>query len=142
MRNGERSENAGSELPLRRKFFSLPLCVDANGHKCSPAVVDAVETSKAEVDEKPVAPPKAPIVTQIVSNAHGPYPQVEMVSVPRRHNTHPGHGTSSRRPVQEGVADTLASRALNRISRRLGDVRMMLLLFELSFTDDLVDGFH
>ncbi|PPQ82649.1 hypothetical protein CVT25_007578, partial [Psilocybe cyanescens] len=52
--------------------------------------------------------------SHIVSKAWGSYPQLEMYSSgPRRHNTHPGHGTTSR--------DDLTARAQSRIARRLSD---------------------
>lgn len=53
--------------------------------------------------------------SHVVSKAWGSYPQLEMYSSgPRRHNTHLGHGSTSR--------DDLTSRALSRITRRLSDV--------------------
>lgn len=53
----------------------------------------------------------------IVSNARGPYPQLEMFSVPRRSHTvghmHRGHAHESRE-----------NRPFNRIMRKLSDVRV------------------
>jgi Wiskott-Aldrich syndrome protein len=54
----------------------------------------------------------------IVSNARGPYPQLEMFSVPRRNHTtghiHRGHG--------HGIHENKENRALNRIMRKLSDM--------------------
>jgi len=54
--------------------------------------------------------------TQIISNARGPYPQLEMVSVPRRHHTYSG---PSRRNASTDGAE---GRAMQRISRRLAEM--------------------
>jgi hypothetical protein len=56
---------------------------------------------------------------QIVSHAWGSYPQLEMYSAPRRHNTHPGHAY---RRGGERKPEDLNSRAQARIARRLSDV--------------------
>ncbi|KIM47732.1 hypothetical protein M413DRAFT_439408 [Hebeloma cylindrosporum] len=55
---------------------------------------------------------------QIVSHAWGSYPQLEMYSAPRRHNTHPGHAyrRGERKP------EDFNSRAQARIARRLSDM--------------------
>lgn len=71
---------------------------------------NVAEGLKKFEDEAP--PPTA----QIVSNARGPYPQLEMVSVPHRHNTYSGPPT--RRNAVEGTE----GRAVQRISRRLADM--------------------
>lgn len=62
--------------------------------------------------------PEVPV--QIISNARGPYPQLEMFSVPRRHNTHLGHGSSHKRG--EKTSEDLTARALSRITKRLADM--------------------
>lgn len=68
-----------------------------------------------------------PIQTQIISNAWGKYPQLEMFSVPRRSNTHPGHGL--RRP--ERKSEDLNARAQARIAKRLADVSLSFFPFNL-----------
>ena len=70
-------------------------------------------------------PTEVPEITQIVSHARGPYPQVEMYSVPKRANTLPAHGFRRNR------VDDLLSRAQNRITKKLADVRRP---FSVSFT--------
>lgn len=70
----------------------------------------------------PVVPPKVKPVA-IASHGRGGNPTLEVVSV-HRHNTHPGHGSSSRRHGHEHGGD-LTSRGLNRISKRLADVRII-----------------
>lgn len=47
-----------------------------------------------------------------------------MVSVPQRHNTHPGHGPLGRRLGSEQAPDSLTTRTVHRISKRLADVRV------------------
>ncbi|KAF8973502.1 hypothetical protein BDZ97DRAFT_1775486 [Flammula alnicola] len=64
-------------------------------------------------------------LSQIISNARDGYPQLEMYSVPvqagpRRHNTHPGYGSSSRR--FERKPEDLNTRAQSRIAKRLADM--------------------
>ncbi|KAJ3503253.1 hypothetical protein NLJ89_g8513 [Agrocybe chaxingu] len=56
--------------------------------------------------------------TNIVSNAWGPYPQYEIQSIPRRSNTHPGHGLRR----TERKSEDLYSRSLSRITKRLADM--------------------
>ncbi|CAL1695155.1 unnamed protein product [Somion occarium] len=79
----------------------------------------------------PKAPPPPP-VTQLVSNARGPYPQLEMFSVPRRHNTI--QGVARERPIprqdpQIGPSHiyspftpTPAARTSENVKRRLADM--------------------
>lgn len=66
---------------------------------------------------------------QIVSNARGPFPQLELYSVPRR--SHTMHGVGHRRDASWGTfggsgTSTQAGRAAaaDSIIRRLGDVRV------------------
>lgn len=69
----------------------------------------------------PAAAPPHPLPepqVQIVSNARGPYPQLEMFSVPRRSNT-VGH-TQRRGGV--GLHDERETRSMQRIMRKLSEV--------------------
>ncbi|KIJ66272.1 hypothetical protein HYDPIDRAFT_109265 [Hydnomerulius pinastri MD-312] len=77
-----------------------------------PIPAQAMETAPAPVIPDPVAAPEV----HIVSNARGPYPQLEMFSVPRRSHTtghmHRGHGHHESRD----------NRPLYRIMRKLSDM--------------------
>lgn len=66
-----------------------------------------------------VSPPAAPTAPQvhIVSNARGPYPQLEMFSVPRRSNT---IGHNQRRGF--GFHEERETRSMQRIMRKLSEV--------------------
>ena len=81
-------------------------------------------------DSTPAGPSSNQPAT-IVSNGRGDYPTIELVSV-HRHHTHPGHGSSTRRNMFEH--SDVKSRTLNRISRRLGDVRWHF-IYQGSVTD-------
>lgn len=63
---------------------------------------------------------------QIVSNAHGPYPQLEMfnVRVPRRHSTLPSNFERAPRAdvSTSTVNESASARSLARIHRKLADV--------------------
>ena len=56
--------------------------------------------------------------SHLVSNARGPFPRLEMVSVPRRSATLPGGKRGS---------EDFVGRAVLRVSRRLADVRLISL---------------
>ena len=74
---------------------------------------NAGEEPKTTDDEDAPSTPVPPPISHIVSNARGPYPKLEMVSVPRSHF----------RSMSTNVdADTAAAR---RITRRLADVRRL-----------------
>jgi len=74
--------------------------------------------------------------SQIVSHAWGSYPQMEMYSAPKRHNTHPGHGY---RRAERNHED-FNTRAQGRIARRLSDVSLLNVSFGSSL--NFVDGVH
>ncbi|KAF8167606.1 hypothetical protein B0H34DRAFT_670012 [Crassisporium funariophilum] len=67
--------------------------------------------------EDPTGPP--PVTPLLVSNAWGSYPELEMISVPKRSNTHIGHGSLRR---VERKPEDLTVRALSRIARKLSDM--------------------
>jgi hypothetical protein len=67
--------------------------------------------------ERPATPePVEESTVHLVSNARGSFPQVEMFSVPRRHNTISGY------PYRARTLDP-HSRAVQNISKKLSDVR-------------------
>ncbi|KAK7465412.1 hypothetical protein VKT23_005390 [Stygiomarasmius scandens] len=84
-----------------------------------------VEPTPPVAAPPPAAPPShssrsGPGMTQIVSNARGGFPTMEMFNVPRRSNTLPGHmhfGTSRR-----VVSDDPAARTIGRITKKLADM--------------------
>ncbi|KAH9937274.1 uncharacterized protein B0H18DRAFT_969870 [Fomitopsis serialis] len=94
------------------------------------------ETTSSRVPETPTKPrenPERPAsAVQIISNARGPFPQLEMFSVPnRRHTTH--NSTSRARRVSNGPPSPLVPPppappapppppAVQAITRRLGDM--------------------
>lgn len=92
-----------------------------------------------ETPTKPKTPPRPESAVQIISNARGPYPQLEMFTVPptRRHTTHnPTTSTPRARRVSNGPpASTVISvppppavpPAVQAITRRLGEVSCCLL---------------
>jgi hypothetical protein len=61
--------------------------------------------------------PAEPSPVQVVSNARGTFPQLEMYSVPRRHHTYSGPHT------QRDPGDARAA-AARRIAKRISDVRI------------------
>lgn len=101
------------------------------------------DTKKIE-DASPGGPSDAiPPITQIVSNARGPYPQLEMFSVPHKQYTYPG--PSNRRNVgasNQTVADGVEARAVQRITKRLADVRIPEISYTSLLTCYATDGFH
>lgn len=85
----------------------------------------------------PVISVPAPAPHIIASNLQDLDPRLQMIEVPRRHNTHPGHGPTRR--TERGV-DDVSSRAIARITKKLADVSDSLVLFQY----DLIrraDGF-
>lgn len=102
------------------------------------------EASTSKLPETPTKPKETPhrpgSAVQIISNARGPFPQLEMFTVPptRRHTTHnPTTSTPRARRVSNGPASTSLSvppppppavpPAVQAITRRLGDVSCRLL---------------
>ena len=100
------------------------------------------DTSTSKLPETPTKPKETPQMpgsaVQIISNARGPFPQLEMFTVPptRRHTTHnPTTSTPRTRRVSNGPASTALSvppppavpPAVQAITRRLGDVSCRLL---------------
>lgn len=84
---------------------------------------------------------------QVVSNARGPYPQLEIVPVlnhgVRRHNTMPAQRTVRRDTAEHPPADSPAARSQARINRKLADVCPWLFLScEYVFNEALLDGVH
>ncbi|KAF9225471.1 hypothetical protein BS17DRAFT_600601 [Gyrodon lividus] len=84
-----------------------------NNHSPTPVAEPQVTEPTAPVIPEPAAPE-----FHIVSNARGPYPQLEMFSVPRRSHTtghmHRGHA--------HGTHESRDNRALNRIMRKLSEM--------------------
>ncbi|OJA19578.1 putative protein 10 [Rhizopogon vesiculosus] len=78
-----------------------------------------VPPSPAPAGGPPVSRPATPIEPQvhIVSNARGPYPQLEMFSVPRRSHT---IGHSQRRGL--GLHEERETRSMQRIMRKLSEM--------------------
>jgi hypothetical protein len=67
--------------------------------------------------ERPPTPePVEEPTVHLVSNARGSFPEVEMFSVPRRHNTYHGHTHRTRMMDPH-------SRAVHNIIKKLSDVR-------------------
>lgn len=64
----------------------------------------------------------APPPTQLVSNARGPYPQLEMFNVPRRHSTLPSSFGRSYGHRAEAVNESPSARAQARINKKLADM--------------------
>jgi hypothetical protein len=60
-------------------------------------------------------------ITQIVSNARGPYPQLEMVSVPHTRN----RSTIGRHSSVRTTGPEAEGAAIQKITRRLADVRIV-----------------
>ncbi|KAF8634913.1 hypothetical protein AX15_000656 [Amanita polypyramis BW_CC] len=56
-------------------------------------------------------------VSQIISNARGPYPQLEMISIPGSFTPVQRHGS-----LREGSVEDFHSRAVKRICKQLGDM--------------------
>jgi hypothetical protein len=100
-------------FPNHSPVLTPPRFLSATQHTTEPQPVPSASTPLGDNSA-----PEVPV--QIVSNARGPYPQLEMFSVPRRHNTHPGHGSSHKRG--EKTPEDLTARALSRITKRLADV--------------------
>ncbi|KAH9942967.1 hypothetical protein B0H21DRAFT_695675 [Amylocystis lapponica] len=75
----------------------------------------AKEGPAGEANSSPIDLTGSP--TQIISNARGPYPQLELVNIPHRHHTM--HGTGHRHIPPPASPP---SRARQAISRRLGDM--------------------
>ncbi|KAH7927282.1 hypothetical protein BV22DRAFT_1111210 [Leucogyrophana mollusca] len=84
----------------------------------SPAPVPApvVEPTSATREAEPTPAPDPPVM-HIVSNARGPYPQLEMFSVPR----HQRSNTTGHAP-RRGLHESRENRSLSRITRKLSDM--------------------
>ncbi|KAF5368562.1 hypothetical protein D9758_002242 [Tetrapyrgos nigripes] len=91
-----------------------------------PAQAEAAPPPPAGVPTPAAVPePSAPSrrasnMTQIVSNARGSFPAMEMFNVPRRSNTLPTHTHIGGRRVVSN--DDPGSRAINRITKKLADM--------------------
>lgn len=124
-----RKRNFPTHSPVLTFLFFL----SAIQHTTEPQPVPSTSTPLGDnsVPEVPV---------QIVSNARGPYPQLEMFSVPRRHNTHLGHGSSHKRG--EKTSEDLTARALSRITKRLADVSLLFIEDSSSLKSLSADGLY
>ncbi|KAJ7631061.1 hypothetical protein FB45DRAFT_1058943 [Roridomyces roridus] len=80
----------------------------------------AADVAVEEKPEEPPAPPAPKPVAHLVSagNRKVGYPQLEMYSVPHRHNTYHGH-PSRRHYSQDMAPESSTDRAVHRITRRL-----------------------
>lgn len=76
-------------------------------------IMESVDQGPKKPEDEGPAP-----AAQVISNARGPYPQIEMVSVPRRHNTYSGPSTRRNFSGPEGVE----VRSMQRVTRRLADM--------------------
>lgn len=101
---------------------------------------DMMRTSSGETENQPhhksgltrgttvSATPGHP-VSQLVSAARGPFPQLEMFSVPRRHNTMHGTGHNRSRETQQssgnaGPSLNNTARTASAVQKRLADVSL------------------
>jgi hypothetical protein len=74
-------------------------------------------------DNRPAKPSQAVApFTQIVSNARGPYPQLEMVSVPTKRNRELGEPSGRRNRPGQADDNRAEAGAIHRITKRLADV--------------------
>ena len=90
----------------------------------------AVRSAEAAASVAPQAPQAEP-TAQIISNARGPFPQLELYSIPRR--SHTIHGTGHRRDASWGTFGSVAgmgstqpgrAAAIESITHRLREVRI------------------
>lgn len=119
----ERKNGTIKHEPLVEKCKSnLPFSSDYHLSICSRRQNVQIPTSIERPDNTPAGSSNTRPAA-IVSNGRGDYPTIELVSV-QRHHTHPGHGPPARRNMYEHT--DVKARTLNRISRRLADVRQHL----------------
>ncbi|KAJ8516125.1 hypothetical protein ONZ45_g6542 [Pleurotus djamor] len=111
----ERRKEKERIAALRHKVTASPEH-QSEAKASTPTVVQ--ETPAPAPPPPPEPRPKTPVITLPVSQAHGRYPEFEMYSVPKRHNTHLGHAHPTRRPSN---GETHA-RSLSRITKRLADM--------------------
>ncbi|EMD41922.1 hypothetical protein CERSUDRAFT_90510 [Gelatoporia subvermispora B] len=116
-------EDRKKERERRRNFSGDSMQISretsgtSTGVEISPRRADA-SGAEAQVSSPAVdATPRAP--TQIISNARGPYPQLEMYSIPRR--SHTMHGSGHHRNVSDtpSSSETAAAR---EIIKKLGEM--------------------
>lgn len=120
---------------LPRRGLRTDTCMRRSEMKDSPVtphdpqepVVHPVGESSGAPLERDAAP--APLPPQIISNARGSFPQLELYSVPRR--SHTIHGTGHRRDASWGTFGSVGgpmqggrNAMMDSIVRRLSDVRL------------------
>lgn len=90
-------------------------------------LVDAPEPHPQQAQPMKASNTLPPPATQIVSNARGSYPQLEMFNVPRRHNTLPSsfgrvHGHQTHASESSAHHESPSARASARINKKLADM--------------------
>ncbi|KAG6334535.1 hypothetical protein ID866_4551 [Astraeus odoratus] len=108
------SDTPALNQPSTSYSINVPKTPNPN-HSATPVAAPVPETTTARAATPVIPVPVSGGDVHIVSNARGPYPQLEMFEVPRRSHTiaHFGH-----RRAQSEARD----RALNRIMRKLSDM--------------------
>lgn len=99
-----------------------------------PAAQEPVAAAGPSVEAAPQItsqPPQAELAPQIISNARGPFPQLELYSVPRR--SHTIHGTGHRRDASWGTFGSMTGIGPSQGGRAAAVESIVHRLREVSF---------